>query len=304
MIEYIAHLLVLVGIYSILSLSLNLIIGFTGMLNLGHVAFFALGAYTSTLLVKELHLPFIVGLCAGALVAAAFGFMISLPCMRLRGDYLAIATLGFAEVINAIIRNWVSLTRGPLGISAIPHARFFMVFDTPEKFLVLVSFFVVCTFLIMHRITTSPFGRVLKAIREDDIAAQALGKDIVHFKVLVFAIGAFFAGIAGSLFAHYNTYIDPSFFNLIESVLLVWMVVIGGLGSLWGSLLGSTVLIVLYEPLRFLCSSFHVVCFPTHIESALRLVLWSVIVIIMMHQRPSGFLGEKRFKAGEAVKHA
>lgn len=293
---YLAQMLVFICIYGILALSLNLITGFTGMLNLGHAAFFAIGAYTSTILVKYAGLPFIVGIIAAALLAALFGLLLGIPCLRLRGDYLAITTLGFSEVINAILRNWVDVTRGPMGIPGIPHASLFtIVFNTPAKFLILAGTCAVLTFWIIQRIVHSPFGRVLKAIREDEIATQALGKDITHFKILALVIGAFFAGIAGSLFAHYITFIDPSSFGLVESVLLVWMTVIGGLGSLWGSVIGAVLFVALYEPLRFLCSPLSIVCFPANIDAALRLIIWSLFVILLMHLRPSGMIGEKIF---------
>lgn len=283
---YLEHIAILVCIYIILSVSLNIVIGFTGLLNLGHAAFFGIGAYTSALLAKVVGLSWTASLIFGAIMAALGGFLIGIPCLRLRGDYLAIATLGFGEIIRAIMKNWTSLTRGPLGIPGIPKPEIFgLRFATVNEFLILSFIVMVICVWLVHRIVHSPFGRVLKSIRDDEIASLSLGKDIVKYKLLALTIGAGFAGIAGSLYAHYITFIDPTTFTLNETVLMASMVVLGGMGSLTGSVLGAIILVVLPEPIRF-------VQLPTHIVAASRQIIYSLVLILLMIFRPQGILGE------------
>lgn len=316
---YFLHLMILITIYIILAASLNLITGFTGLLNLGHAAFYAIGAYTFALLMlkndiaadgwvwvafavvvaatylvykvwnfsetwKPLHrnllkvgmivaipvvlfiaaivgnvlgeivagivgiAPFFARLLLAGLFAGYSGFLVGIPSLRLRGDYLAIATLGFGEIIRAGLINETWLTRGPLGLPGIP--RPLPMLDENEMFFVYGAILVIVTYFVVRRLAHSSFGRVLKAVREDEIAAQALGKDVNKYKLLALSVGAFFAGIAGSMFAAYITFIDPSTFVLSESVIILAMVVLGGLGSLQGSVIGATILVLLPEPLR------------------------------------------------------
>ncbi len=286
---YFEHIAILVGIYTILTISLNLNIGFTGLINLGHAAFYGIGAYTSALLTMAGVPWFISFICAG-IVASIFGFLISVPCLRLRGDYLAIATLGFGEIIRAVMKNWVGLTRGPLGIPGIPKASLFGVsFSDPIHFLILVAVIAAITLFIINRITKSPFGRVLRAIREDDVAAQALGKNLTYYKVCTVCVGAFFAGLAGSLYAHYITFIDPTTFTLQETILMISMVVLGGMGSVSGSFIGAAILVILPEPLRFLN-------LPSSIAAAMRQMIYALILILLMLYKPEGILGEKTFR--------
>jgi branched-chain amino acid transport system permease protein len=287
--SYFQHIGILICIYIVLTTSLNLIVGFTGLLNIGHAAFFGIGAYTSALLTL-LGVPWIFALIAGFIMAGIFGFLIAVPCLRLRGDYLAIATLGFGEIIRAIMKNWVGLTRGPLGIPGIPKAELFgYAFNTPAKFLILSIIIAAIVVFIIYRITHSPFGRVLRSIREDEIAAQAMGKDIVRYKVTATVLGAAFAGIAGSMYAHYITFIDPTTFTLSETILILCMVVLGGMGSIKGSVIGAIILIILPEPIRFLG-------LPTSAAAALRQMIYAVILIALMLKRPEGIFGEKRHK--------
>src|SRR3989338_5059827 len=175
--SYIIHLLILIGIYAILAISLNLSMGFAGLLNIGHVAFYGIGAYTSALL----------------------AFLLAIPTLKLKGDYFAIATLWFAIVIENIFKNWISLTRGPLGLPGIPKPGIFGFSISGFSYLVLVAFFLLVVYLFSRHITNAPFGRVLKAIREDELAASSLGKNVVKYKTQILMISAFFAGIAGSL---------------------------------------------------------------------------------------------------------
>lgn len=286
---YIIHLLILVGIYAILAISLNLAMGFTGLLNIGHVAFYGIGAYTSALLALKLGLPFWLSFLIAGMIAAFFGFLLAIPTLKLKGDYFAIATLGFAIVIENIFRNWISLTRGPLGLPGIPKPSLFGFNISGFSYLVLVAFFLFVTYIFSRHITNAPFGRVLKAIREDELAASSLGKNVVKYKTQILMISAFFAGIAGSLYAHYITFIDPSSFTIFESILIISMIIVGGLASIRGALVGAIILVLLPEPLRFLP-------LPSFAIGALRQMIYAGLLIYLLIKRPKGILGEFTFK--------
>jgi len=288
--EYLLHILVITGIYIILTLSLNLILGYTGLPAFGHAAFSCVGAYTSGLLALQYGISPWIGLTLGACVAAVLGLLIGLPSIRLKGDYLALATFGFGVIVYSVAKNWVSLTRGPLGLPGIPGFTFFgMPLNSIISYLILVASFVLLTYVVIRRIVHSPFGRILRGIREDEIATLAMGKDVNRHKLQVFIIGAFFAGIAGSLYAHYITFIDPSSFTVMESIIILLMVVFGGMGSLTGSFLGAMVLVVLPELLRFLG-------LPSAIAAPLRQMIYGLLLVILMVKRPQGLVGEYRFR--------
>ena len=287
---YILHLLVLICIYAILAMSLNFAMGVTGLLNIGHVAFYAIGAYTSALLAVKLGVPMWAGLLLGGLLAALAGILLSLPTRKLRGDYLALATLGFAVIMEAVLKNWMSLTNGPMGVPSIPKPSLFGVeLSSAIYYLILVLIFVAITYFFIKYLTDSPFGRVLKAIRDDELVAKALGKNTPKFKMIALAISAFFAGIAGSLFAHYISFIDPTGFTVMESILIISMIIVGGLGSIEGSILGTIIILILPEPLRFLP-------LPSYAIGALRQLLYAGLLILLLIIRPRGLLGDFRRK--------
>ena len=287
--EYLLHILVIAGIYIILTLSLNLIVGYTGLPALGHAAFFAVGAYISALLALNLGISPWIGLIVGASFAALTGVVIGASSLRLKGDYFALVTIAFAFIVYYTVKNWVSVTRGPMGLPGIPGFTIFgLSLDSTLSYFILVFVFVLITIFIVRRIVDSPFGRVLKSIREDEIAAEALGKDTTKHKLLAFVIGAFFAGIAGSLYAHYITFIDPSSFTIMESILILLMVIFGGMGSIKGSILGATILVVFPELLRFLGM-------PSAIAAPTRQMIYGLVLIILMIKRPQGLLGRFRF---------
>ena len=288
--EYLLHILIIAGIYIILTLSLNLIVGYTGLPALGHAAFFCIGAYTSSLLALNMGLSPWIGLLIGACVAAFSGIVIGYPAVRLKGDYLALATFGLGVIIYSIAKNWVSLTRGPMGLPGIPGFSIFG-FHLSEiwSYLLLVLVFVTITIFIIRRVVNSPFGRILRSIREDEIASQALGKDTTKHKLLVFVIGAFFAGIAGSLYAHYITFIDPSSFTVMESITILLMVIFGGMGSISGSIAGAVILVVFPELLRFLGM-------PSSIAAPMRQMIYGLLLVVLMIKRPQGIMGRYQFK--------
>ena len=281
---YLCHLITFISIYAILSMSMNLVVGVTGLFNLGHIAFFGIGAYTSALLSLQ-GLPFLLSLLAGAALAALVAYLIGIPTLKLKGDYLAIATLGLGETIRAVLKNWVGLTRGPQGIPGIPKPSIFSLeFSSLPASMALALCFFFLTFLIMEILYRSPYGRVLKGIREDELAAQAMGKNTFQYKLSALCAGAFFAGLAGSLYAHYVTFIDPSPISIYQTILVLLMVVLGGMGSSLGAILGTVIVLCIPELLRLWS-------LPGPIAGALKQLIFSIILIVLMLFKQDGILG-------------
>jgi len=288
--EYFIHILIISGIYIILTLSLNLIVGYTGLPALGHIAFACVGAYTSSLLALNFGVLPWIGLLIGACLAALLGLIIGIPSIRLKGDYLALATFGFGVIVYSVSKNWVELTRGPMGLPGIPgFSVFSFQFSGVWAYLILVAIFVSLTGFAISRIVHSPFGRILRSIRDDEIASLSIGTNVNKYKLIVFVIGAFFAGIAGSLYAHYITFIDPSSFTVMESIAVLLMVVFGGMGSIRGSFVGALALVIFPEMLRFLGM-------PSSVAAPLRQMIYGLLLIVLMLKRPQGIIGEYRFK--------
>ena len=288
--EYLLHILIISGIYIILTLSLNLILGYTGIPALGHIAFACVGAYTSSLLALNYGISPWIGLLIGACFASILGLVIGFPSMRLKGDYLALATFGFGVIVYSISKNWVDLTRGPMGLPGIPKFSVLGFELQPVwAYLLLVMLFVFITTFVINRIVDSPFGRNLRSIREDEIASLSIGKNINKYKLIVFVVGAFFAGIAGSLYAHYITFIDPSSFTVMESIAVLLMVVFGGMGNIKGSFIGALILVIFPEMLRFLGM-------PSSVAAPLRQMIYGLLLIVLMLKRPQGIIGQYRFK--------
>ena len=282
---YYFQVLMLIGINIVLAVSLNLVNGFTGQFSIGHAGFMAVGAYTSAMFTLKLGQPLaaswhflpgpvaeglalLMALVAGGLLAAVAGWIVGLPSLRLRGDYLAIVTLGFGETIRVLILN-IDAIGAARGLPGIPqYSTFFWVFGTA-----------VLVIVMARRIATSTHGRALFAIRDDEVAAEALGVDTTRYKVLAFVLGAFFAGVAGGLFAHFLSYLNPSSFTFLKSIEVIAMVVLGGMGSISGSVLAAILLTLLPEVLR-----------PV---KDFRLVIYSLMLIILMITRPQGLLGTR-----------
>jgi len=278
-------------IYSILALGLNIIWGYTGLINIGHVAFFAIGAYTSALLTLA-GLPFLAGLGAGVVLAGMAGFLLGLPTLKLREDYLAIVTLGFAEILRLILLNETWLTRGPIGLPGIPQPLREVFGRSYSIFYLLLTFTaLLIIYALAERIGSSPFGRVLKSIREDEEVARALGKDVFSFKLQSLALGSAMAGAAGSFFAHFITFVSPEQYESIQTFYVWIMVVLGGSGNNRGSLLGALVLIIFFESTRFL-KDFLALPLSTDRIAALRLIVVGCLLIALMLYRPQGILGE------------
>ena len=272
---YYYQLIVITCINVIMALSLNLVTGFAGQLSLGHAAFMGIGAYTAGILTSVYQVPFLAALAAGGLSAAFFGLLVGLPTLRLKGDYLAIATLGFGEIIRVTILN-MKITGGAFGLRGI----------SKETNLAISVAAVVLTYFTLKRLMKSRFGRAITAIREDEVAAQAMGIDITQYKVLAFVIGASWAGIAGGLFAHWFRYLNPSSFAFGKSVEILSMVVMGGMGSLEGPVLGAAVLTYAPELLRG----------ASDFVSQYRMLFYGALLVIMMLVRPQGLAGAWVFR--------
>jgi branched-chain amino acid transport system permease protein len=282
--EYLLDIGVLVGVYTILGLGLSIVIGQAGLLDLGYIAFYAIGAYWTALLSTHWGVSFWILLPTSAVLAALFGVVLGYPTLRLRGDYLAIVTLGFGEIIRITLNNWRELTNGPMGIMGVPHPTIavpgFGVLDFGLKvraYYFFVLALAAMTVFVVRRLVHSRIGLAWKAIREDELAAGAMGVDVRRAKLLAFGLGAAFAGLAGSFFAGRAGFVSPESFTFAESVLVVCIVVIGGAGSLAGVIVGAVVFIALPELLR---------------EAArYRMLAFGVAMVTLALVRPQGLLG-------------
>lgn len=295
--EYIFHILILIGIYTILSASLNLIAGYAGLISLAHAAFYGIGAYAAALMALRFdNCPFAINVACAVILAGLLSAMVGIPSLRVRGDYFVIATFAFQVITFSVLNNWVSLTGGPMGLPGIPQPTIFgLQVSSHFGFLALVGAFCALTLWISSRIVCSPFGRVLKAIREDEVFAQGAGKNIANYKVLVFVIGAGMAAVDGVMYAHYISFIDPTSFTVMESIFIISIVIIGGAGSLWGPVVGAVLLVTLPEALRF-------VGLPSSIAANLRQMIYGALLVAFMMWRPKGLLGEYAFRSGEVRK--
>ena len=264
--------------FSVLSLSLNLITGFMGITSLGHAAFFGVGAYTAAILSTRIGLTFIQTAILGTIVAAIFGILLGLPTLRIKGRYLAIVTLGFCEIMRIIELNWMSLTRGPQGISGIPKiSAFGFVCSKPIHKYYVALILLVITVLFIKAIMNSRMGRAISAIRDDETAADAMGINVFKYKLMVFAISSGLAGLIGAFYAHYMGFIDPNAFNFYHSILILSMTIMGGMASIPGSIFGATVLSVLPEALRAV--------------NDYRQIVYGLLLAIMVVWKPNGLLG-------------
>ena len=236
--DYLLHLLTLTAIFAILTIALNLLLGYTGLFSLASGAFYGIGAYTAALLALRLGWDFWPALLVALLVSTLLGILLAVPTLRLGGDYFILAVMGFQVVVSGLLFNWIDLTRGSAGLHGIPKPTVFTAFTgigLPNLGPCLVAgLAAVLTYLLCRRLMTAPFGRALKAIREDELAFQVLGKDVVRFKVQVFALAGLFSGLAGVLHAFYFTAIHPSTFALNASFFVLTAVILGGMGSLGG----------------------------------------------------------------------
>lgn len=264
--RYLRGLLILSCINIILAIALNLITGITGQLSLGNAAFMAVGAYVSSYFSVKVGVPFLVAVCVGALTAGALSILVGIPTLKLKGDYFAITTLGVCEITRVLITN-MDAVGGARGLTGIPSKTTFTV----------AYFAMILVLLVVVNIINSTKGRSLIAIRENEIAAEAMGVNVTKYKVTAFFISALLTGFAGGLFAHYTAFIQPATFNFMKSIEIVTFVVLGGMGSITGSILAAIVLTVLPEMLRSL--------------SEYRMVIYAISLVILMIFRPQGLMG-------------
>jgi branched-chain amino acid transport system permease protein len=284
--EYLIHLAILFAIYVPLAVSLNLVVGYTGLLSVTHAAFYGVGAYATTLFMVNLGLGFIPALLIGMFLAGLLATVFGLILSRFRDDYYALVSFGFNIIVYSILLNWGSLTRGPLGIPGIPRPEIFgYTFNTNLSFLALALVLALIVYLVSAGIVKSSFGRVLKGIREDEKVLGVFGYNTKVFKLVIFSITAMMAGLAGGLFATYITFIDPSTFSLNESIFILAMIILGGLANIRGSVIGALFLILLPEILRF-------VGFPSDIAAQMRQLVYGALLVFLMLYRPQGLLGE------------
>lgn len=278
--DYYIDVAILAGIYIILALGLNVVIGFTGLLNLGFAAFYAIGAYAYALLHTKMGFGFWTAMPASLVLTTLAGFLLAVPALRLRGDYLAIVTLGFGEITRLILNNWDSLTQGPNGISGIARPEIISFpLNTLASYYYLVLCCVIFAIFIIRRVHASRIGRAWIAIREDEIASSVLGIHATAYKLYAFAFGAFWASLAGSLFTAKMQFVSPESFTFMESVLIVCMVILGGLGSITGVVIGALILVILPEMLR-------------EVQLYRMLALGAGLVLLMIF-RPQGLFGGK-----------
>jgi branched-chain amino acid transport system permease protein len=279
---YYIQVLIFIGIYIILTLSLNLLNGYVGLLSIGHAAFYGIGAYASAKLAMEAGLPFPLAMLGAGAVAGVFGYLIAKPTLRLSGIYMTLATLGFNMIFFLVLQNWMSFTNGPLGIMDIPSPNIFgFEIESRIQYYYLIFFLVLLTLFSMQRLMTCRFGRALVSIRENELAAEAIGVHTTRYKTQAFVLSAFYAGIAGSYYAHFVKYVSPDSFYIYESFILLAMLAFGGQGNLIGPVIGAAVLIIIPEVFRFM--------------QEYRMLVYGGILVMMMLVRRQGLLGGRKY---------
>lgn len=284
--DYIFNIINLILLFIILTQSYNLVLGVSGMIHFGHVAFMAIGAYGSALITLA-GFPFWMGILGGVAAAGLAGLLLGLPTVRFRDDYLVAATVGMGEIIRLVLTNERYYTGGSTGLPKIIHPELFgYTFNSNISLFFLLFLITILTMLIVRRIMKTPFGRVLEAIREDEIAAKSLGKNTALRKLQILVIAALLAGLSGALYAHTTQFIDPDTFGLQRMIFVFLIVVFGGTGTFWGPIVGTVILMSLFETMRFLP-------IPPAILGPLRWMIYSGILIAMIILKPKGIMGEK-----------
>jgi branched-chain amino acid transport system permease protein len=275
---YFLHISITIGIFFILAQGLNILFGYAGQISIGHAAFYAIGAYASALLAGKLSFPFWAATLLGIVLTCLVGFLLGLACLRLRGEYLAITTVAFGEIIQVILTQWEELSGGPEGFLDIPYAHIGpFQFNTPVRFYyftLLVSIFIL---ILTKNLTSSKLGRSFRSVRDDPLAANILGVNTTRYKLIAFVLSAGYAALAGSLYAHFTRALLPDYFGLSLSVLIFMMVMLGGMGNLYGPIIGSILLTLSFELLR-----------PFQVY---QMVIYGVIVLLITIFMPEGLVG-------------
>ena len=281
--NYIIRMLTLCMLYIMMAMSLNLLTGFLGVMTIGHIAFMGIGAYATAILVKNFGWTTLPCYLVSIIITGLFGLLLALAALKLQGYYMTILTLGFCEIVRLIEINWVDLTRGALGISGISNPVFFGIrLSSRQAIYFLMLVLLILTLFIIHSIINSKVGNAIIAIRDDEIAARAMGINVFKHKVIVFVLSAMIMGLAGAFYAQYMTYIDPAAFTVNASLNVLIMAIFGGLGNLLGTFIGASVLTILPETIRFL--------------SEYRNLVYGVLIIVLMLVKPDGLLGNVNFK--------
>jgi branched-chain amino acid transport system permease protein len=268
----------MVGIFVILAQGLNILFGYAGQISIGHAAFYAIGAYASALLAARLSFPFWASSLLSLLFTGLVGFLLGLTCLRLRGEYLAITTVAFGEIVQVILTQWEEVSGGPEGFLNIPKAHIgSFLFDTPVRFYYLTLLITLLSLVLARNLTSFKLGRSFRSVRDDPLAANILGIDTTRVKLIAFVLSAAYSGLAGSLYAHYSRALLPDYFSLSLSVLIFMMVMLGGMGSLYGPVIGAILLTVSFELLRVL--------------QVYQMVIYGVLVLLITIFAPEGLVG-------------
>lgn len=287
--NYLMHLLIMLCFYAMLGQSLNLLVGYGGLLSLSHAALYGLGAYAAALLSANCGIPFILALPACVVAAMMVSAIVALPSLRLKGDFFVLATLGFQMIACAIALNWVGMTNGPYGITGIVRPTLFgLAFTSLPSFLGLVAVLTAIVLFVQMRIARSPFCRTLQAVRDDEIAAASLGKNTLFFKVAAFMMAGGVAALVGALYGVYVSFIDPTSFTIDESIFILSIVIIGGAGNVVGPFVGALVMVLLPEALRF-------ARIPDSLAPNVRQIALGLLLIVLMRFRPQGIAGNYEF---------
>jgi len=291
-VDYLLYVISLVAVYAILTVSLNLVVGYAAILSVAHAAFMGIGAYTAALLTTEGGINFFLTLPVAMAIAGLVSAGLARATLRLKGDYYIIGSFGFQVIMYNVFLNWIGLTRGPFGIRNIPRPRAFgIAFDTNFRFAILTLGFLAVCLWVARRVGESPYGTVLRALREDEAAVASLGKNVTRYKVTVFVVSAMLASVGGTLYTGLISFLDPFPFTIHESIFLLALVIIGGSANVYGSVVGAAVLIVVPEMLRF----FDV---PTTVASPIREILYGLLMLLFLRFRPNGLLPERVGAAG------
>ncbi len=286
--EYILHVAIMLNIYILLVLSANLTVGMANLLTMCQAAFYGIGAYISTYFLLQFDLPFIAIAIIVMILTGMFSYIVSFASIKLKGDYFILATLGFQMIVYTVLYNWTDVTRGPYGIPGIPGIKLLGIWDISGN---IWAYFTVTTILslfviaLFRKLKSSPYGRILKAIRHDESSVKALGRDTVRIKSWAFFLSASFTGLAGLIYASYSSYIDPTSFTLDESIFIISALFIGGIGNAKGPVVGALFVILLPEILRF-------AGMPNTIAANMRQIIYGSALVLVMYFRPQGISGE------------
>lgn len=289
--EYILHIGIMINIYILLVLSANLPIGMANLLTLGQAAFYGIGAYISAFFLMQFNFPFVVVALFVMLLTGLFSYLVSFASIKLKGDYFVLATLGFQMIVYTVLYNWTDVTHGPYGIPGIPSVKLLGIWSISGVwgYFFLTTVVSILVAYLFKTIKYSPYGRVLRALRNDEHSVAAMGRNPIAFKSWAFFLSAAFSGLAGLIYASYVSYIDPTSFTLDESIFIISALFIGGTGNIRGPIFGALFVVVLPEILRF-------VGMPDTIAANMRQIIYGLALIIIMYFRPQGVWGETEIK--------